>query len=78
MSAEVIEELKTAIEVGLPGCRCRVAGGGGHFEVEVTSALFEGKGKLQRQRLVYTAIADLMAGSRAPVHAIDKMITETP
>ena len=51
---------------------------GGHFTIEVTSQEFEGKSLLNKQRLVYSAIKDLMAGDRAPVHAVDKLITKLP
>ena len=47
-----------------------VSGGGGHFSIEVTSAVFAGKTRVDSQRLVYGAIAHLMNGDLAPVHAI--------
>ena len=53
-------------------------GGGGHFNIEVTSPVFAGKNMLQSQRMVYSAIADLMKGDRAPVHAVDSLKTRTP
>ena len=52
--------------------------GGGHFEIKVVSAAFQNKSLLQKQRLVYSAIADLMKGADAPVHAIDKLHTLIP
>jgi len=55
-----------------------VRGGGGHFEIDVTSEAFEGKRLLDKQRLVYGAIAHLMQGDDAPVHAIDRLDTHTP
>jgi acid stress-induced BolA-like protein IbaG/YrbA len=42
------------------------------------SEAFEGKGPVQRQQLVYGAIARFMSGDTAPVHAIDRMETQTP
>ena len=63
------EQVKTAIEEAIDGSTARVSGGGGHFEIEVTSEQFAGKRILEQQRLVYSAIAHLMAGDAAPVHA---------
>jgi BolA protein len=42
-------------------------GGGGHYTVRVVSACFEGLSLMQRHRMVYTAVADLM-GSQ--IHAL--------
>ena len=53
-------------------------GGGGHFSIEVTSPVFAGKNMLESQRMVYGAIADLMKGDRAPVHAVDSLKTRAP
>ena len=55
-----------------------MSGGGGHFNIEVTSPMFAGKSMLESQRMVYGAIADLMKGDRAPVHAIDSLKTRAP
>ena len=72
------EQVKTAIEEAIDGSTARVSGGGGHFEIEVTSDQFAGKRILEQQRLVYSAIAHLMAGDAAPVHAVDRMVCKTP
>lgn len=42
-------------------------GGESHFSVEVVSAAFEGKSRVQRQRLVYGALAEEMA---TDIHAL--------
>jgi BolA protein len=42
-------------------------GGESHFTVRITTASFAGVGRLQRQRQVYAALADELAG---PVHAL--------
>jgi BolA protein len=42
-------------------------GGESHFNVTIVSAAFEGVSRVQRQRLVYRALADELAG---PVHAL--------
>ncbi|MFM9884565.1 MAG: BolA/IbaG family iron-sulfur metabolism protein [Burkholderiales bacterium] len=74
----VIDALREAIERQIPDARADVNGGGGHFNIEVTSPVFAGKNMLQSQRMVYSAIADLMKGDRAPVHAVDSLKTRTP
>lgn len=74
----IIEEATRAIESALPGATVRVSGGGGHFEIEVISDQFAGKRILERQRLVYSAIAPLMAGDTAPIHAVDTLVCKTP
>lgn len=38
-----------------------------HFHVEIVSAAFSGKSRIERQRLVYAVLADEMAGN---VHAL--------
>lgn len=42
-------------------------GGESHFTVEVVSAVFEGVGRVQRQRLIYELLEEELAG---PVHAL--------
>jgi acid stress-induced BolA-like protein IbaG/YrbA len=78
MSNDPVADVKTAIETALPGSRVSVHGGGGHFEIVVVSAQFEGKGTVEKQRLVYRAIKHLMAGDAAPVHAVDRLECRTP
>lgn len=74
----VIDALREAIERQIPNAQAHVTGGGGHFTIEVTAAAFAGKGMLESQRMVYGAIAHLMKGDMAPVHAIDSLKTRTP
>ncbi len=67
------------IEDSIPSSKAVViAAGGGHFAIEVVSPAFAGKGMVESQRLVYTAIASLMKGVDAPVHAIDRLVTRAP
>ncbi len=68
------EELKQLIESGLIGAQVTVRGEGDHFEAEIVSAAFEGKGLVQRQRLVYATLGDRMQGE---IHALS-MRTLTP
>ena len=55
-----------------------VEGSGGHFIIDVVSTAFEGQGLLARQRSVLSAIAPLINGAAPPVHAVDKLTTNTP
>jgi acid stress-induced BolA-like protein IbaG/YrbA len=75
---DILATLRAAIEEKVPGARVVAGGGGGHFTLEVTSAEFAGKSTLERQRLVYSAIAHLMKGDAAPVHAVDSLKTFLP
>jgi BolA protein len=43
------------------------SGGESHFNVVIEAAAFEGVGRVQRQRMVYAALAEELAG---PVHAL--------
>ena len=74
----VVDALQQAIETAIPGSQATIAGGGGHFTIEVVSAVFVGKGMLESQRLVYGAIAHLMKGDAPPVHAVDSLKTRAP
>ena len=72
------QEVKDAIENAIDGSVANVTGGGGHFVIDVVSDQFAGKRLLEKQRLVYSAIAHLMAGDAAPVHAVDQMTCRLP
>ena len=52
--------------------------GGGHFRLSVVTPEFEGKSMLAKHKLVLSAIAPLMSGANAPVHAIDSLKTLLP
>jgi len=74
----VIDALRKSIEESIPNSKAEVLGGGGHYQLDVVSPEFAGKGLLDRQRLVYSAISHLMKGDAAPVHAVDSLKTRTP
>jgi acid stress-induced BolA-like protein IbaG/YrbA len=75
----LLEELRRAIEVALPGAAVEAsAGSPGHFSLSVVSTAFAGLPRVRQQQKVYAAIAHLMAGDAAPVHAIDQLTTRTP
>ena len=75
----LVAELRKAVLAALPGAAVEVeAGSPGHFALSVVSADFAGLPRVRQQQKVYAAIAHLMAGDAAPVHAIDQLITKTP
>lgn len=49
-------------------------GGESHFNLVIEAQAFAGKGRVQRQRLIFQALADEMAG---PVHALS-IIAKAP
>ena len=75
---DIATAIREAIEGKIQGAKADVSGGGGHYTIEVVSTAFAGLGMLESQRLVYSAIAHLMNGDLAPVHAVDKLKTRTP
>ena len=70
--------IKSAVEAAIVGSACQAEGGGGHFTITVTAAAFAGQSLLSKQRMVLSAIAHLMKGDDAPVHAVDSLVTNTP
>lgn len=77
--SDVTEAIRTSILEKIPGAQIVVDGGsGGHFTIQVVSPVFSGKNMVESQRLVYGAIAHLMKGAGAPVHAVDKLTTKVP
>ena len=72
------DQIKQAIESQVPDSNVEVGGDGRHFEIQVVSPVFEGKRTLEKQRIVYAALSELMAGSNAPVHAIARLDTLVP
>jgi len=72
------DAVREAIVAKIPDAEVVVAGGGGHFTIEVVSPVFAGKGMLESQRLVLGSIKHLMAGDEAPVHAVDSLKTRAP
>jgi acid stress-induced BolA-like protein IbaG/YrbA len=75
---EVALRLGDAIRNALPGAEVVVhVGSPGHFELEVASPALAGLSRVKQQQTVYAAIAHLMAGDSAPVHAIDRMTIRT-
>lgn len=76
--AETSTRIEELIAEALPGAEVSAHGMGGHFEIRVVSATFEGKNTLAKQRLVLNAIKPLMMGDDAPVHAVDRIEALVP
>ena len=78
-SANIIDQMRTAIESAV---ECRElsidTGSPGHFAIRVVSAAFTDPGRVKQQQLIYGAIAHLMKGDGAPVHAIDRLDCVAP
>ena len=75
----VVEDLREAIANAFPEAEIEVrATGAGHFAIKVVSDAFAGRSRVAQQQAVYGAIAHLMKGDAAPVHAIDKLETLLP
>ena len=71
---EIEESIRRAIIEIIPGAEIEVESGGpGHFGIRVTSEVFSGQSRVKQQQLVYGAIAHLMSGGNAPVHAVDRL-----
>ncbi len=77
-TGSIPDAITQAIRARIPDAVVEVAGGGGHFRIAVVSKEFDGKGLLDRQRLVLSSIKHLLSGDRAPVHAVDSLETRTP
>lgn len=58
---EVIDE--SMLHAGHAGAK----GGGGHYRLTVVSAVFAGRSQVERHRLVYQALGELMQGR---IHAL--------
>ncbi len=75
--ANTIDAITKAIQTAIPGATVNVTpGSGGHYSLHVKSEAFRGKNMVESHRLVYGAIASLMSGDQAPVHAIDSLKTD--
>ncbi|MFC5476341.1 BolA family protein [Paraherbaspirillum soli] len=60
---ECIVEDESAMHAGHAGA----ASGGGHYKIRIVSIVFEGQNRLNRHRLVYDCLADMM---QTEIHAL--------
>lgn len=70
-------KIQEIVEAGLPGCRASVrdmTGTNDHFELTVVATAFEGKGLVDRHRLVYGLLGSAVG---AEIHALS-LKTLTP
>lgn len=74
----VTEAIEKAIKEQIADATVSVNGGGGHFEIAVVAQIFAGKSTLEKHRIVLGAIAHLMRGDDAPVHAVDSIRATAP
>jgi acid stress-induced BolA-like protein IbaG/YrbA len=74
----VNEAISSSIKAKIPDAVVESSGSGGHYSISVVSPVFAGKSLLESQRLVLGAIKHLLNGDRAPVHAVDHLVTKTP
>ena len=73
------EDLRNRIAEAYPEATIEVqALSPGHFAIRVVCSSFEGLSRVKQQQGVYAAIAPLLKGDNAPVHAIDRLQTELP
>ncbi len=72
------QAIKDGITAKIPDAVVEVSGGGGHYTISVVSPVFGGKSMLESQRLVLGSIKHLINGDRAPVHAVDSLVTRVP
>jgi len=76
---EIVDRIQQAIAGAMPDAQIEVKPQGpGHFEIIVTDASFEGLSRVKQHQRVYAAIASLMSGANAPVHAVDRMDCRVP
>jgi stress-induced morphogen len=70
-------QIQTLIRAALPDAQVAVTdttGGGDHWSAIVVTTAFHGKSLIERHRMVYAALGDLMRG---PIHAL-ALTTDTP
>jgi stress-induced morphogen len=74
------EDISARIKAAIPDAQVNVSdttGTGDHFAATVVSSAFAGKGPVDRHRLVYAALAAVLNGPAAPIHAL-ALTTVTP
>ncbi|MFL9925231.1 BolA family transcriptional regulator [Herbaspirillum lusitanum] len=61
------EQCQVEDESALHAGHAGAASGGGHYRIRIVSTVFEGKNRLNRHRLVYDCLSDLM---HQEIHAL--------
>jgi acid stress-induced BolA-like protein IbaG/YrbA len=78
VGGSIHEAVRASILEAIPDATVEVAGGGGHFTIDVVSPVFETLNRVKKQQVVLRAIRHLMDGAAAPVHAVDALTTRVP
>ncbi|MEL6337730.1 MAG: BolA family transcriptional regulator [Pseudomonadota bacterium] len=66
-------EIERLIKAAFPTAVVEIedlAGDGNHYAAKVVAEEFRGKNRVQQQRMVNKALADILDGADAPLHAL--------
>jgi stress-induced morphogen len=66
-------EIERLIKASFPDAKVEIrdlAGDGNHYAATVIDESFRGKNRVQQQRMVNAALADILEGPNAPLHAL--------
>lgn len=66
-------EIERLIKASFPNAKVEItdlAGDGNHYAASVEDESFRGKNRVQQQRMVNAALADILEGPNAPLHAL--------
>ena len=75
---DTVSRIRSAIEAAIPCEDLSIQSGSPrHFSIRVVSQAFSGLSRVKQQQLVYSAIAELMQGDSAPLHAVDSLECKT-
>ena len=72
------EQICEAVVAAIKNAKVEVSGNGGHFGLSVESVMFDGKKTLEKQRMVNSALKELMVGNYESFNAIDNLETLIP
>ncbi|MEM6973684.1 MAG: BolA family transcriptional regulator [Pseudomonadota bacterium] len=66
-------DIESRLRVAFPDAVIEIndlAGDGNHYAARVVSEQFRGKNRVQQTRMVNAALADILKGANAPLHAL--------
>lgn len=75
------EDMRSRILAHLEDAQVKIydlTGGGDHYQVEVTSSAFVGKSSIQRHRMVYAALKDVLSAGDLHALALSTKVPEVP
>ena len=76
-----VDAMRARITTHIEGAEIKIydlTGGGDHYQVEVTSAAFAGKSSIQRHRMVYDALKDVLSAGALHALALTTRVPELP